>query len=72
MLRRRGKDKEDALKKLRERYPGFDQALVSLAVTRGDCAETPREVTQYYKEQCELFGFDEKTFQPEENRPERT
>jgi hypothetical protein len=68
-----GQGEGDTLKNLRDKYADrFDQGLVSLAVTGADGTETPSEVSRYYKEQCELFGLDEKTFQPKENSAGRT
>jgi hypothetical protein len=60
-----GQGERDTINNLRNRYPDrFDRGLVSLAVTGADSTETPSEVNQYYRAQCELFGLDEKTFQP--------
>jgi hypothetical protein len=64
-----GQKEKDALKNLRIKYPDrFDLDLVSLAVLDGaDSVGDDSEVKQYYKEQCGIFGLDEKTFQPREN-----
>ena len=63
-----GQGERDTLKNLREMYPSqFDRGLVSLAAAGADSQGTPSAVKQYYSEQCELFGLDEKTFLPKEN-----
>jgi hypothetical protein len=54
---------------LRERYPeSFDRHLVDLA-TMGcipNAGLEGRDIEQYFKSQCTLFGLDPKTFQPAE------
>ena len=56
---------------LRERYPKtFDAGLVDMA-SMGTIPEAGREgaeIERYYRAQCDVFGLDPKTFQPEETK----
>lgn len=64
-----GQKEGDDLRNLRMKYHDqFDLGLVALAVTGDtDGIGEISEVRQYYKAQCDLFGLDERTFQPRES-----